>query len=291
MTLHRNGWRDSDDNIRRVLRRIQVVGILLPLAVFLFWHAGAGLYGSAVGDSGTLARFLLKQALAVTFVLLPAAWLEGVRPGFGTLLLAAASVISLNATVLLGTGTSACDIPLPLLALSPLLGVAVIGLFLFLQPIRNWTSSRRFKGFAVTTLLAAAAFAAAENVRVWRQITAARLLKDAGWQMKMDRGIDVPVQVWSGTDADLSQLPHIGVLTDLKELSLWQDDITDDHLRHLSSLQQLERIDLRETSVTDNCVLHLQKLARLRYVHLEDTAVTPEAKQELQRSLSADFVH
>ncbi|MBC8291024.1 MAG: hypothetical protein H8E37_11980, partial [Planctomycetes bacterium] len=199
MIVHREHWRDSENNIRQGFRCVRIAGFILPLALLIFWHFGAGLFGSPFGDSGPVARHLLKQALAAVFVLWPAAWLEDVRTGLGTLLMASVTVISLNATVLLGTGTAGCDIPLPLMALSPLTGLGLTGLFVFLRPPGTQRPTRGFWHFSIVVLLAATAFAASESVRVWRQVIAARTLAEHGWMMKLDRGVDVPTEVWSGT--------------------------------------------------------------------------------------------
>lgn len=95
------------------------------------------------------------------------------------------------------------------------------------------------------------------------------------------------------SDGDLVQLEP---LTDLRELSLAGNPITDNGLAHIANLKNLEWLDLEETRVTDEGLARLKGLTKLKVLRLgkakgAKTVISPNAAAELNRALPDAVIH
>jgi len=68
-------------------------------------------------------------------------------------------------------------------------------------------------------------------------------------------------------------MPHLAHLTGLKELNLWQTDITDEGLRVVAGLKSLERLTLPDR-VTNEGLAHVATLPALKALHFKKNEVT-----------------
>jgi Leucine-rich repeat (LRR) protein len=74
-------------------------------------------------------------------------------------------------------------------------------------------------------------------------------------------------------------------MTNLKELDLNRNKITDAGLVHLKGLTSLQFLDLSHTQITDTGLVHLIVMAKhLRGINLISTQVSDKALAELRRA-------
>jgi hypothetical protein len=92
-----------------------------------------------------------------------------------------------------------------------------------------------------------------------------------------------------GFPAD-SDLRFVGDLTDLKQLSLDDTDITDDGLRHLQGLTQLIQLSLKDCNITDAGLEPLKRLTGVKYINLRGTKVTEAGISGLRKALPSASV-
>ncbi len=84
--------------------------------------------------------------------------------------------------------------------------------------------------------------------------------------------------------SDACLIPIQG-LTQLHDLELAGNRITDDGLALIAGMPELESLDLTATDVTDAGLVHLQTLKKLNSVSLGGTRVTPQGARALQSAL------
>jgi len=84
--------------------------------------------------------------------------------------------------------------------------------------------------------------------------------------------------------SDACLIPIQG-LTQLHDLDLAGNRITDDGLALIAGMPELESLDLTATEVTDAGLVHLQALKKLKNLALGGTRVTPQGPRALQSAL------
>ena len=80
-------------------------------------------------------------------------------------------------------------------------------------------------------------------------------------------------------------LIHLKGLTNLSELYLGDTQVGDASLSHLKGLTNLSYLSLRGTQVTDGGLAHLKGLTKLSWLDLTGTRVTDAGVAELKRAL------
>jgi hypothetical protein len=88
--------------------------------------------------------------------------------------------------------------------------------------------------------------------------------------------------IGSITDANLS---HLGLLTKLQTLYLYDSPITDAGLANLEGLPNLKLLDIHSIPITDAGLAHLKRFTKLQTLHLHKTKVTNAGIQDLQKAL------
>ena len=88
--------------------------------------------------------------------------------------------------------------------------------------------------------------------------------------------------IGSITDANLS---HLGLLTKLQTLYLYDSPITDAGLANLEGLPNLKLLDIHSMPITDAGLAHLKRFTKLQTLHLHKTKVTNAGIQDLQKAL------
>lgn len=86
------------------------------------------------------------------------------------------------------------------------------------------------------------------------------------------------------------QLACVEPLTDLRQLWLYDTNISDDGLQHLSGLTNLEVLVLGKTRITDRGLQELHALTNLKELYLYETEVTPRGVDRLQKVLTSTVI-
>jgi hypothetical protein len=92
------------------------------------------------------------------------------------------------------------------------------------------------------------------------------------WRMyKVRQGLVCLPRIWRGERGDLQLLAGLHALT---ELEICRSPVTDEQLAGLTRLENLKKLTLYETNVTDNGLAHLRPgtLPQLEYLRLETSA-------------------
>ena len=85
------------------------------------------------------------------------------------------------------------------------------------------------------------------------------------------------------SDGNLEHLrKHLEGLTQLRELSLHDTQLSDAGLQHLKGLTQLKRLDLINTQVSDAGLEHLKGLTKLKWLDFNNTQVTDAGLEHLK---------
>jgi len=106
------------------------------------------------------------------------------------------------------------------------------------------------------------------NIEGWRDLSPlARLAPDALYEIRFK--FHLP----GAPRPDDRCMPHLAHLTGLKELNLWQTDVTDEGLRVVAGLKSLERLALPDP-VTDEGLAHVATLPALKALHFKTNRVT-----------------
>jgi len=92
---------------------------------------------------------------------------------------------------------------------------------------------------------------------------------------------------YASTDRGLSDACLIPIkgLSQLRELDLSGNRITDDGMAMIAGMPELESLVLTATEVTDAGLVHLQALKKLKNLSLGGTGVTPQGARALQSAL------
>ena len=77
-------------------------------------------------------------------------------------------------------------------------------------------------------------------------------------------------------------LEHIGQLSNLTHLSVWNCQLTDQGVHSIGRLTKLDFLELNSGHITDAGLRHLRPLQSLKWLYLHDTAITDEGMCELQ---------
>lgn len=85
-------------------------------------------------------------------------------------------------------------------------------------------------------------------------------------------------------------LQHLSNATRLQNLVLGGNDITDAGLIHLTRMTALEDLSLNGTGITDEGIRHIGKLTGLETLHLSGTAITDEGINELMNLKRLQFL-
>jgi hypothetical protein len=80
-------------------------------------------------------------------------------------------------------------------------------------------------------------------------------------------------------------LAHLKGLTNLSNLNLGWDWVSDAGLAHLKALANLSELDLCDTLVTDAGLAHLKGLTKLSILYLHRTKVTDDGLKQLKQAL------
>jgi len=91
----------------------------------------------------------------------------------------------------------------------------------------------------------------------------------------------------SASDDDLV---HLKELKGLRELNLWQSQVTDAGLAHLKELKGLQTLSLSWTPVTDAGLVYLKELKGLRELYLYATPVTDAGLAHLKELTGLQFL-
>ena len=78
---------------------------------------------------------------------------------------------------------------------------------------------------------------------------------------------------WFDTRLSNKDLSHLGVLTSLRELSLWDSAVDDAVWKHIRSLNKLASLDLSGTQVSSRGLQGLQSFPRLKSLELRQTSI------------------
>ena len=74
-------------------------------------------------------------------------------------------------------------------------------------------------------------------------------------------------------------------LTNVTELTLWHEQLTNKGVEDVAKLQQLKKLGLGGNPITDACLKDLAKLRNLEILRLSNTKITDKGAAELRKAL------
>ena len=95
----------------------------------------------------------------------------------------------------------------------------------------------------------------------------------------------------NGRNVPASALVEVGKLKELRGVSLFAAQVTDDSLANLQGCTKLQNIGLGGTPISDKGLVHLEKLQDLNNVWLPKARISTEAVTTLKTALPALNVH